>query len=435
MTAHDAFDRTLAGWFVADALSPAPAANLDRVIDATRRRRPLPAWLAGPGSHWVGEAPAAGSGVRSLPRVNMRWSTALMVLLAIAALVGAALLVGARLLHDSPPTTDRLGHLAYSLDGDIFVADWDGRNPARIADGNPIVSGWTDCGSFAAFGAMWSPDGRHLAYRSDFWGDPCSGTVYLSDPAGHVVASFPGTGRLVSWSPDSIRVATWVELSKTIGIYGLDGVRQALLTLPPGYGVPGDFDPIWSPDGRSLLIKLSLAAPTEVWEIPVDGGTSRPVPKDDPRSDDRAAFSRDGARVAFHEAGFLVVAAADGTGRRLLAQSSYAGRSIVWSTKGDRVAWAWGFEPDPGNLRVMDVSSGVVWEVASGSQIEPVRFSSDGDRILFTAIFQSKTSLLGANVDGPDGRPLFRRDDEESSEQLLVQGAASGDWQWQPGDQ
>ena len=26
-------------------------------------------------------------------------------------------------------------HLAYGLDGDIFVADWDGRNPVRIADG------------------------------------------------------------------------------------------------------------------------------------------------------------------------------------------------------------------------------------------------------------------------------------------------------------
>ncbi len=137
MTGHDDFDRALAGWFEADALAPAPAAGLDRVLDVTRRRRPRPAWLAGLGSHWVGEPPRAGSssGVRSLPRLGLRWSAALVLLLVIAALVGGAILVGARLFQPSPLPAGRLGHLAYGLDGDIFVADWDGRNPVRIADG------------------------------------------------------------------------------------------------------------------------------------------------------------------------------------------------------------------------------------------------------------------------------------------------------------
>lgn len=56
MTDHNDFDRALAGWFEADALTPAPAGGLDRLLDATRRRRPRPAWLAGLGSRWVGEA-------------------------------------------------------------------------------------------------------------------------------------------------------------------------------------------------------------------------------------------------------------------------------------------------------------------------------------------------------------------------------------------
>jgi len=51
MIGHDDFDRTLADWFEADARSPVPAGGLDRVIDATRRRRPRPAWLADLGSH------------------------------------------------------------------------------------------------------------------------------------------------------------------------------------------------------------------------------------------------------------------------------------------------------------------------------------------------------------------------------------------------
>lgn len=166
MTGHDDFDRTLADWFDADALSPAPVGGLDRVIDASRRHRPRPAWLAGPGSHWVGEAPNAGSssGVRSLPRLRVRWSTALILLLALVALLGGAILVGARLAQPPPLPTGRLGHLAYGLDGDIYVADWDGRNPVRITDGPPILpSGDITCASYGGEGPMWSPDGRYLA--------------------------------------------------------------------------------------------------------------------------------------------------------------------------------------------------------------------------------------------------------------------------------
>jgi hypothetical protein len=43
--------------------------------------------------------------------------------------------------------------------------------------------------------------------------------------------------RRISWSLDSTRVAVWVswgEEPRTIGVYGLDGVRQTLLTgMPP----------------------------------------------------------------------------------------------------------------------------------------------------------------------------------------------------------
>ena len=114
MTGHDDFDRTLAGWFEADALSPAPADGLDRILEATRRRRPRPAWLAGPGGHWVGEAQTVGSssGARSLSRLGLRWSTALILLLVIAALLGGAILVGARLFQPPPLPISRLGHLA-----------------------------------------------------------------------------------------------------------------------------------------------------------------------------------------------------------------------------------------------------------------------------------------------------------------------------------
>ena len=426
MTGHDDFDRTLAGWFESDALSPVPAGGLDRVLDATRRRRPRPAWLSGPGSHWVEDAHPAGSssGVRSLPPFGLGWSTTIVLLLAIAALVGGAILVGARLFQPAPLPAGRLGHLAYSLDGDIYVADWDGTNPVRIADGLPAVA--NSCPSFGGEGTIWSPDGLHLAYRS-------CGTVFISDPAGHVVASFPGTGWRVSWSPDSTRVATWVGgVSQTIAIYGLDGVRQVLLTLPTGFSPSGDVDPEWSPDGASLLIRLappppSLSELTKVWELPVEGGTPRPVPADDPRSHWQATYSPDGDRVAYSDftAGSLVVAAVDGSQDRVLISGGGAGSYPVWSPTGDRIAFDGGPLPAQ-ELGVVDVASGTVTSVANTFGTDPlhgtdslhvIRFSPAGDRILFSRWDANNvTSLWSVRADGSDAH-------------LLETGTNWGDWQ------
>src|SRR5436190_11261312 len=54
------------------------------------------------------------------------------------------------------------GALAYALDGDIYVADPDGSNAVKIADGRPDCAGHSE---YWAEGSMWSPDGRYLAYR------------------------------------------------------------------------------------------------------------------------------------------------------------------------------------------------------------------------------------------------------------------------------
>ena len=346
--------------------------------------------------------------------------------------------------------TGRLGHLAYGLDGSIYAADWDGRNPVRIADGvlDPGGAGPAGCGSFWGEGPMWSPDGRHLAYRSA-WDDSCratagAGKVYLSDPAGNVVASFPGTGWLVSWSPDSTRVATSVNLGHTFGIYGLDGVRQALLTVPAGYEVHGDYSPVWSPDGMSLLMPIAPVAPSgasEIWELPIDGGAPRRVPSDDPRSHLGAEYSRDGARVAYiawPDSASLVIAKADGTKLRVLAGAvndpmrgpgdGAQYENPVVSPTGDRVAFTWSagpfFDqaglpcPSTCELRVVDVASGIVTTLASASGA--IRFSPEGDRILFSKTdANGMTSLRSVRVDGSDG-------------QLLVTGTGWGDWQWQP---
>ena len=417
MTGHDDFDRVLSDWLEADALEPAPAGALELVVDVTRGRRPRPAWLAGPGSHWVGEGSHAGLGfgVRSLPGFGVRWSTALALLLVIAALVGGAIVVGALMSHHPPPP-GRLGQLAFGLDGDIYLADWDGRHPVKIADGTPVPSsgGPNACLGNWGEGRMWSPDGRYVAYRSAS-GDRCAGTVVISDLETGAVSSFLGTGWLITWSPDSSRVATWVDLGKTIGVFGPHGGIQALLAVPSGCALPGDLDPRWSPDGRSLV----------VWpcEVPIDGQTPHRLPADDPRSHEQWAYSPDGTRVAYVTAGSLMVAAADGSEDRVLVQAgvTQGGPLPIWSPTGDRIAFDAGPSlSEPEEIRIVDAASGKVTRLASVRGVGPphlLSFSPEGDRVLFW------------QADGNDVHSLWTVRTDGSDPQLLVTGTDWGDWE------
>jgi Tol biopolymer transport system component len=361
---------------------------------------------------------------------------------AVGTLVGLVVLTGVlasvRIIRGAPtpaepptprPTPARLGSLAYAVDGDIFVADWDGSNAVRIADGRPA----DDCRGgeyFVAAGPIWSPDGRYLAYRhadceasSDAWWD-----VVISDPQGNVVTSFPSEGWGISWSPDSTRVAVWVswgEEPRTIGVYGLDGVRQTLLTGMPPWG---EADPVWSPDGESLLLGLD-------WEIPLDGSPPRELPGPD-RPSAWETLSPDGSRVAYTTGKSLVVAAADGSDPEEVFGDCPCG-SIAWSPTGDRIAFTSGkpesssAPPWGAELRLLEVATGTVTllTVTEGSDTLSAlagavfEFSPEGDRILFSTTGDWSTSgsstlessLWSINADGSH----LRR---------LVTGTGYGDW-------
>lgn len=309
--------------------------------------------------------------------------------------------------------------LAYGFDGDIFLDDSDGSNPVRIADGR-AADKWgqgvvieKNCGPGEYFGEgpMWSPDGRYLAYRhtnceapQDTWWD-----VVIIDPKGNVVTSFPGQGWQISWSPDSSRVAIWVTWVETIGVYGLDGVRQALLTVPPDLRERnGEGDPVWSPDGASLVLP-------NAGQIFLDGSLSGRLPW----FDDGLgwwAYTSDGARVAYVANQSLVVASSDGSHVQEVFERWVS--HPVWSPKGDSLAFA--TEPG-GTLQLLDLATGSVTMLAEKEESEwlwLIEYSPDGDRILFSATADEgagTSSLWSIKTDGSDRR-------------ALVAGARWGDW-------
>ena len=294
----------------------------------------------------------------------------------------------------------RLGSLAYGVDGDIYVADWDGSNAVRIAEGEY----WGE-------GPIWSPDGRYLAFRD------LARDVVISDPEGNVIAEFPGEGWEIAWSPDSTRVAVWVNFFETIGVFGVNGERQALLTVPRELLSGGDHDPVWLPDGESLLVPGVV--------VPIDG--SAPYKPGRGASvvlgrDAAAAFgtkSPDGSRVAYVARGSLVVAEADGSNPREVFDDTVKNR--VWSPTGDRIAfttWKRG-SGAMDQLRVLDVATGAVTLLAEadGSEdLEVIDFSPEGDRIHF------------ARLKGPIGAGSLWSVKADGSDLRRVVAVAWGDW-------
>ena len=301
------------------------------------------------------------------------------------------------------PVPAASGTLAYALDGDIYVADPDGSNAVKIADGRSTEDcyGWS--GEYWAEGPMWSPDGRYLAFRR-FTG--CSSEenprdVVISDAEGNVVATFPSMGWGIAWSQDSTRVAVWDTLHETIGVYGLDGVRQTQLTETIE---SGDHDPMWMPSGTSLVL-------TNV-EFPLDGGTPRQLPLPAPAVGRSIAYSPDGSLVAYGTRRSLTVARSDGSEpREVFGDGAF---DPTWSPTGDRIA----FSTD--EVRVLDMATGSVTpltDVERASILQVIGFSPEGDRILFSKSDADGggSSLWTVGVDGSDAR-------------LLVAETMHGEW-------
>ena len=307
------------------------------------------------------------------------------------------------------PAPAPAGTLAYIFDGDVYVADQDGSNVVKIADGLSDA----DCEStgtgesYGSEGPMWSPDGRYLAFRSWDCSDPESGGGgVISDAEGNVVARFPREGWEIDWSPDSTRVVVWDVTFETIGVYGLDGARQAQLTMPPEWSPSGDHDPKWMPDGASVRV--------ENWVLPLDGSTPRQWPLF--RGDPYATYSPDGSLVAYDGRVALMVVRSDGSDAREVLDDGSSGVTWghAWSPAGDRIAFA----SSSGELGVVDIATGTVTRLIErerGVDLQAIGFSPRGDRVLFRKDEGNASSLWSVGADGSDAR-------------LVVAGTWQGEW-------
>jgi len=251
-----------------------------------------------------------------------------------------------------------------------------------------------------------SPDGRALMYSSgnESW-------LQRTDGSRKLISGDPAEA---AWTSDGSAVAYGSSLDEFVQVMTRTGVRlgKAMGQL--------DEPPSWSPDRRSLLF-VNQADHTEIASVDADGRNARHIAGSPTVEARDGASSPDGSHIAFSLDGDLVVAAPDGSNRRLPARSGNLQEQPAWSPDGSTIAFAASPGEDKETIWVTNAAGGGARRVTSGGLDTHPVFSPDGTTIDFEhrTTSEDPAELYSVPTSGGRARPL-------------ATSAGVGDMAWAP---
>jgi Tol biopolymer transport system component len=296
-------------------------------------------------------------------------------------------------------TVARDGRIAFltnrANEADLAVMNADG-------SGFRVVTGGVSFGEDLEWSeASWSPHGDALAFDGLYFdADPttclqhCTGwRVLVVESDGSALRQVALDARAPAWSPDGRSLAyesdfdAYDERAGSVTIARVDGSGSVELKA---FNTEGDVGPVWSPRGSELAFQAHPAkgSPTWIYTVRADGSHERRLARGH-----RPSWSPDGRRLAFVDDAKLYTIDSDGRHRRRLSRSGELVVGVAWSPRGGTLAYAAGTKPAAGgasNLRIETVSADgkgvrVLARESGGDSFRaaPPLWTPNGQRILF----------------------------------------------------
>jgi eukaryotic-like serine/threonine-protein kinase len=250
-----------------------------------------------------------------------------------------------------------------------------------------------------------SPDGTRIAFRSDRG----EGGVYVLPALGGDARLVAPEGRAPRFSPDGRSIAYWT--GDWLAARAVTAVRRTFVTDANG-GTPTQVagglrnvgDPVWSPDGHSLLVlgRRSVSQPDsdpDWWLVPLDGGSPR----------------RTNAFESFSAAGIDI---------EMPVRSPYprewtaSGVFFTGTTRADEITSVWCADLDSQSGAVTAVR-----QITTGTTSDEWPASSGGGRLVFAGLTKRQLVFalpLDANRGSPRGPIAAIRRDVARSERATV---------------
>ena len=167
--------------------------------------------------------------------------------------------------------TRQIGRPTWSPDGKsvAFISNMSGRNNLWLV---PAEGGWPvqlTVSDQRQTAPAWSPDGKWIAYQSDYDGDELWDIFLVSPKTGKVV-NLTSTREIAemdpTWSPDG-RYLAYLVKPKTSAAHEIDvydTVMREVKHLTTGTPQDkGNYNPIWSKDGKRIVYSQEQAKGTD----------------------------------------------------------------------------------------------------------------------------------------------------------------------------
>ena len=299
--------------------------------------------------------------------------------------------------------TRQVGGPTWSPDGKsiAFISNMSGRNNLWVVPAEGGFPTQLTVSDQRQMAATWSPDGKWIGYQSDYDGDE-QWDIFLVSPKTGKVVNVTQTREVAemspAWSPDGRYLAYEVKpkTSAAVEIDVYDMVMREVKHITSGTPQDkGNYAPMWSNDGKSIVYTQTQAKGTDsnVFIADVSSGkTALLTPHEGEMLYEANDVSHDGTRV------LLTSNAANGYDN--LGLLDLGTKRISWVTKDKWEIRGAGFSPDGKHITFSANVDGnediYLYDLATGKSTQlpipkgvnepaggPSPFSADGTRLLY----------------------------------------------------